>query len=111
MVEHNANQVMAIMVNSTQAHRLLAAAIQAAKRTEFKAARQKIAAADQALAKARQAQTALLTKEAQGHPVHLTLLLIHAQDHLMSTTAYCETTKEIVALYQKLTLVTSEKKG
>lgn len=111
MVEHNANQVMAIMVNSTQAHKLLAAAIQAAKQAEFNRAEQKITSAGKALTKARQAQTALLTKEAQGHPVHLSLLLIHAQDHLMSTLAYCETTKEIVALYQKLALVSPEKKG
>ena len=109
MIEHNVAEVMTIMTSSTQAHSLLEAALTAAKTNDFVLARHKLQAADDSLTEARNAQTTLLTREARGQTVPMTLLLIHAQDHLMSTVTYRDAVSEMITLYQKIAGLLAEK--
>ncbi|MFC6171435.1 PTS lactose/cellobiose transporter subunit IIA [Loigolactobacillus jiayinensis] len=102
MIEHNVAEVMTIMTSSTQAHDLLEQALAAAKIDDFVLAQQQLQAADTALTDAHNAQTTLLTREARGQTVPMTLLLIHAQDHLMSTVTYRDAVSELITLYQKI---------
>ena len=44
----------------------------------------------------------MLTAEAQGKKVELTLLIVHAQDHLMTAITYVDLAEEIVHLYGRL---------
>lgn len=51
---------------------------------------------------AHHAQTGLLTQEASGDPVAVSLLMVHGQDHLMTAIAFKDMAKEIIDVYQKM---------
>lgn len=59
-------------------------------------------AAEKSLVEAHHAQTAMLTQEAQGENVELTLLTVHSQDHLMTAITFKDMAKEIIDLYKKM---------
>ncbi len=63
-------------------------AIQAAKNSDFDAATSHLKAADEALVTAHNVQTDLLTAEANGAHADVSLLLVHAQDHLMNAITF-----------------------
>lgn len=77
-------------------------AIQAAKVGDFELAKNKIAEAEVSLTKAHHSQTEMLTKEAQGEKTELSLLMVHGQDHLMTSIAFKDLAKEIVDVYAKI---------
>jgi PTS system cellobiose-specific IIA component len=77
-------------------------AIQAAKDGNFTLAQEKLEAADQALVEAHHSQTGLLTEEASGNPMTVTLLAVHSQDHLMTSITFNDMAKEVVDLYKRL---------
>ncbi len=58
--------------------------------------------AGEALIEAHHAQTALLTQEASGDPVALSLLMVHGQNHLITAITFKDMAKEIIDIYQKL---------
>lgn len=47
-------------------------------------------------------QTALLTKEAQGDHTPVDVLLVHAQDHLMTSILAKELIEQMIELYKRL---------
>ena len=51
--------------------------------------------------KAHAFQTQLITKEASGEKMEIGVLLIHAQDHLMTSLLARELSEEIIHLYQR----------
>lgn len=75
-------------------------AIQLAKQGEFAKAKEALAQASESLLAAHHAQTDLLTKEAQGEQTKLSLLMVHGQDHLMTSITFVDLAKEIVELYE-----------
>ncbi|MCJ2148123.1 PTS lactose/cellobiose transporter subunit IIA [Bacillus paralicheniformis] len=77
-------------------------ALQLVKQHECEAGYQKIQEAESELSQAHQAQTRLLQKEAQGEGLSPNLLLIHAQDHLMTAMTVKDLAKEMIHLYQEL---------
>jgi PTS system cellobiose-specific IIA component len=56
---------------------------------------------DDAIKKAHQAQTELLFSEARGEKQEINVLLIHSQDHFMTSMLANELIKEIIRFYQK----------
>ncbi|STY42998.1 Lactose-specific phosphotransferase enzyme IIA component [Listeria grayi] len=56
--------------------------------------------ADDALLEAHHSQTALIQGEARGDRTEVSLLLVHAQDHLMNAITFKDLAKEIVELYR-----------
>ncbi|SYZ78018.1 PTS lactose/cellobiose transporter subunit IIA [Trichococcus shcherbakoviae] len=77
-------------------------AIEAAKAGDFALANEKIGESEKALVEAHHAQTGLLTQEASGDAVELSLLMVHGQDHLMTSIAFKDLAKEIVEIYEKI---------
>ena len=77
-------------------------AIYAAKAGKFEEAEAKLKDADKALMDAHRSQTALLTREATGDPVELSLLLVHGQDHLMNAITFKDLAVEIIDVHRKL---------
>ncbi|MBF0738445.1 PTS lactose/cellobiose transporter subunit IIA [Staphylococcus arlettae] len=75
-------------------------AIHAAKKGDFQSAHTKIQAAEQSLLSAHNAQTEMLTAEAQGDVQAITLLTVHSQDHLMTAITFNDLAKEIIELYE-----------
>ncbi|MFN2744741.1 MULTISPECIES: PTS lactose/cellobiose transporter subunit IIA [Bacillus] len=79
-------------------------AIAEAKKGDFSKAKEKIRAADEELIQAHHFQTALIQNEAKGTKTELSLLMIHAQDHLMNAMTMKDLASEIVELYEKINL-------
>lgn len=75
-------------------------AIEAAKKGDLKTANEQIKLADDALLEAHHSQTALIQGEARGDRTEVSLLLVHAQDHLMNAITFKDLAKEIVELYR-----------
>lgn len=76
--------------------------IHLAKEGKFEKAKAKIAEADKEFLEAHHAQTKLLQKEASGEGQNPTVLLIHAQDHLMTAMTVKEMAQEFIELYERM---------
>jgi cellobiose PTS system EIIA component len=75
-------------------------AIQAAKKGDFTAAAEKLKESASALNEAHHIQTSLIQQEIRGEKVEISLLMIHAQDHLMNAITMKDIATEMVDLYQ-----------
>ncbi|MGG1674963.1 PTS lactose/cellobiose transporter subunit IIA [Neobacillus sp. NRS-1170] len=77
-------------------------AIQAAKQGEFEQAEGKLKEAENALNEAHHIQTSLIQGEIRGEKTEISLLMVHAQDHLMNAITVKDLAAEMVELYQKI---------
>lgn len=102
MSQEQLEAVMGLIINAGNAKSDAMEAIQAAKDGDFALAQEKLAATDQALVEAHHSQTGLLTEEASGNPMTVTLLAVHSQDHLMTGITFNDMAKEVVDLYKRL---------
>lgn len=93
---------MGLIANGGNAKSLAFEAIRLAKKGDIKGAREKLKESDKSLLEAHNSQTGMLTKEAQGDHMHVTLLVVHSQDHLMTAITFRDLAGEIVDLYEKL---------
>lgn len=93
--------IMGIIMHSGNAKSNAMGAIKAAKAGEFKLADDNIKKAEADFVEAHHAQTDLLTKEAQGEKTEVSLLMVHAQDHLMTSMTFTDLAKEIITLHKK----------
>ncbi len=100
--EKELQAAMGLIVNGGNAKSFAFEAIRAAKEDDFKEADAKLKAADEALVQAHNSQTQMLTKEAQGEHMKVTLLTVHSQDHLMNAITFRDLAGEMVDLYRKL---------
>ncbi|MFB9220862.1 PTS lactose/cellobiose transporter subunit IIA [Kurthia sibirica] len=94
--------VMGLIIHAGNAKSECMIAIGHAKIGELQEAQDKIDAANEALIEAHHAQTSLLTSEARGENVQPTLMLIHAQDHLMNAITFRDLAKEVIELYSRI---------
>ncbi len=94
--------VMGLIMHSGNAKSFAMEAVQAAKKGNFKKAEQKLEEANEELVKAHHAQTGLLTQEASGEKLDVTLLMVHAQDHLMNAITFLDLVKELIDVYKKV---------
>ncbi|GCF93538.1 PTS mannose transporter subunit IIA [Enterococcus florum] len=102
MTQEQLEAVMGLIINAGNAKSDAMEAIQAAKKGDFQAAEEKLKTAEQGLVEAHHAQTGLLTAEASGNPMNVTLLAVHSQDHLMTAITFNDLAKEVVEVYQRL---------
>lgn len=93
--------IMGLIMHSGNAKSECMEAVQLAKTGDIAAANDKMALANEAIIEAHHAQTALLQQEAQGQKVEVSLLLVHAQDHLMNSITFRDLAKEIIDLHSK----------
>ena len=100
--DENLQAIMGLIVNGGNAKSSAMEAIMAAKTGDFAGADAKLKEADAALSEAHNSQTGMLTKEASGDHVKVTLLMVHSQDHLMNAITFRDLAGEIVDLYKKL---------
>ncbi|UOQ94542.1 PTS lactose/cellobiose transporter subunit IIA [Halobacillus shinanisalinarum] len=77
-------------------------ALQVVKQGEYKQADNKMEEAESELHKAHQTQTSLLQKEASGERTTPSVLLVHAQDHLMTAMTLKDMAKEMIDLYKEI---------
>ena len=93
---------MGLIANGGNAKSLAFEAIRLAKKGDIDGAREKLKESDKSLLEAHNSQTNMLTKEAQGDHIHVTLLVVHSQDHLMNAITFRDLAGEMVDLYEKL---------
>lgn len=93
---------MGLIANGGNAKSLAFEAIRLAKKGDIASAREKLKESDKSLLEAHNSQTGMLTKEAQGDHMHVTLLVVHSQDHLMNAITFRDLAGEMVDLYEKL---------
>lgn len=71
-----------------------------AKVGKFKKARELLKEANETLAKAHRLQTELIQAEASGEKTEMGVVLVHSQDHLMTTMNFLQLAKEFVDMYE-----------
>ncbi|HHT7815117.1 TPA: PTS cellobiose transporter subunit IIA [Streptococcus suis] len=69
---------------------------------DFTQAVEKLESANSELVEAHHAQTELLQKYASGVEVKIEIIMVHAQDHLMTTMTLLEVAKEMLELHKKI---------
>ncbi|SKC37422.1 PTS lactose/cellobiose transporter subunit IIA [Maledivibacter halophilus] len=91
--------IFTIITHSGDARSSSMEAITHAKEGEFEQAQRCIEEAENKLSMAHKEQTKLIQAEAQGEKHDISLLLIHAQDHLMNAMTIKDMANEFVELY------------
>ncbi|MFY0762002.1 PTS lactose/cellobiose transporter subunit IIA [Metabacillus dongyingensis] len=90
-----------LIAHSGNARSLAMEAIQASKKGNFELAVEKLKEADKEFVNAHRFQTELIQKEAGGEKYDLPIILVHAQDHLMTAMTVKDLAIEIVEIYQR----------
>ena len=102
MEVNNLEAIMGLILNGGDAKNHALDAIKAAKAGDFNLAKEKMEDASKALVKAHKSQSEMLYKEANGKGDKLNLLMVHAQDHLMTSICFIDLAKEIIEVYEKI---------
>lgn len=93
---------MELVGNAGEARSLAFEALAQAKNKNFEKAKELLEESKQASLKAHHIQTDLICQEADGNKVEIDLLMVHAQDHLMTSILARELITEIISLYEKI---------
>ncbi|QIB27838.1 PTS lactose/cellobiose transporter subunit IIA [Caloranaerobacter azorensis] len=94
--------IFSIITYSGDARSSSMEAITYAKNGDFDKARECIEEASKKLELAHKEQTKLIQAEAQGEKHDISLLLIHAQDHLMNAMTVRDLADEFINIYMKI---------
>ena len=89
-----------IIAYAGEARSLAFNALKAAKNNQFDESDALMNQAEEVAKKAHKSQTELLINEAQGNKISPDILLIHAQDHLMTCMLAFDLIKELIELYK-----------
>lgn len=84
-------------------------AISFAKEYRFAEAREKIAESEKEFTEAHHVQTKILQDEANGKVNEISVILIHAQDHLMTSMTVKELANEMIDMYEKMKKIEEDK--
>lgn len=76
-------------------------ALRLAKENKFNEAEEKMKEADSLLLKSHEFQTNLITREADGEKMEITMLFVHAQDHLMTAMSEKNLIKEMIDILKQ----------
>lgn len=77
-------------------------AVQLAKEGKFQEAEEMMAAGDEEFTEGHHAHMDMLTKEANGELGETGVLLVHAEDQLMSAETFKIMSEELIAIYKRL---------
>lgn len=93
--------IMTIIASGGTARTCAMKAIEKAKNGKIEEARELYKKACDELEEAHNFQTKLIQQEAEGKNHEVTLLMVHAQDHLMNAMTVRDLSKEFIDLYDK----------
>ena len=103
MDEKTVEQSMQLILHSGTGRSLVIEAIQnLLKDHDVAKARAQIEAGGKEIGEAHDIQTAMMAAECDGQPVEKSILLIHAQDHFMTSLAVRDMAKLMVEMYEDL---------
>lgn len=90
-----------IISNAGEARASLFEALKASREEKFDIAEKCVEEAQESLLKAHKFHTKLIQQEASDEPVNVSMLLMHAEDQLMSTETLKDITKEMILTHKK----------
>lgn len=93
---------MGLILHSGNAKNSAMKALRFARKHEFDEAEKHLKEAREHIGEAHQSQTNLLHKEANGDTTTVSLLMVHAQDHMMNTLSFIDSTDEMIYLYKEI---------
>jgi len=91
-----------IILHSGNSRTLVHEAFQAMRTDDFAVVEQKLEEANKELTEAHKAQTSLLQQYASGEEIKIEIIMVHAQDHLMTTMTLREMAVEMLHLYRRI---------
>lgn len=91
---------MDLIINSGEARGLAFEALKKAKSGEYEEAKILLKKSEQSSLLAHKAQSKMLFNESSGNITQMSVLLVHAQDHLMTSILAQELIKEIIELHE-----------
>lgn len=91
-----------LILHSGNARSLAMEAIYAAKDKDFDAANEKLNESEKELNEAHHFQTQLIHAEAGGESFDIPIILVHAQDHLMTAMTLKDLARELVEIRQEM---------
>lgn len=94
--------VMGLIINSGQARSLAYTALKQAKAGDFAKAQETMAQSRTALNEAHRVQTQLIEGDQGEGRMKVSLVLVHAQDHLMTSMLARELIAELIELHEKV---------
>ncbi|PWC19545.1 PTS lactose/cellobiose transporter subunit IIA [Brenneria corticis] len=96
------NTVMELIIYAGEARSNAMEALDAARKRAWGEADALLAAASAAARKAHQVQTALIGADEGSGKIPITLILVHAQDHLMNAILCRELVEELIYLHKEI---------
>lgn len=93
---------MELVGNAGEARSLAFEALAEGKKGNFDKAEELLNKSKEASLKAHHIQTELICNEADGNKIEIGLLMVHAQDHLMTSILARELVSEMIELYKKI---------
>jgi len=94
--------ILNIIMHSGEARNCSIEAIALAKAGDFNGVKELLIKADEELGYAHNSQTSLIQSEAACDKIEFSLLLMHAQDHLMTTMTFKDLAVEIIEVHEKI---------
>lgn len=91
-----------IILNSGNARTIVHESFTDMRNGDYEQAAEKLAQANDELLLAHQAQTKLLHEYANGTEIKIEIIMVHAQDHLMTSMTLREVALEMLELYKKV---------
>ncbi|WP_152655730.1 PTS cellobiose transporter subunit IIA [Oceanobacillus sp. CFH 90083] len=91
-----------IILHSGSSRTMIHEAFAMMRNNELTYAVDKLQEANEEVLLAHQSQTALMQQYSSGETVHMDIIMVHAQDHLMTTMTLREVALEMLHLYEKL---------
>lgn len=104
-MEENLNYeeiIMTIIAHAGSARTLAMQAIKSAKNNNLENSYDLLEKSNQEFLNAHKIQTKLIEEEIKGRKVELSLLMVHAQDHLMNAMTVKELAEEFISIYKKI---------
>lgn len=91
-----------LISNSGSARSYTFEALDLARKGKTKEANEKMDIAKEEILKAHKMQTQLIQKEANGNKIEINILLVHAQDHLMSSILAKDLIEELISMQKEI---------
>lgn len=100
MDEEKYSTAFELIMNAGNAKSLALMAIEAARDFDFEEAEKCLRESAEEFHQAHQAQSDMIQGEANGNPVEVNIVLVHAQDHLTMATMAQDNAQEFINLYR-----------
>ena len=97
--------ILNIIMHSGEARSCSMEAIAMAKTGHFEKSKELIIKADEELGYAHNSQTSLIQGEAANDKIEFSLLLVHAEDHLMTTMTFKDLAVELIEVHEKISSI------